>query len=94
MSIDFSSVWTLCYSDALNYQACNSHLPNRASSLSASHQGLFPCARLAFACPGVRGDGKHPASFESSSISIAAVCKNKQLVPTPMTSNNEPWFIE
>lgn len=87
MSIDFSWVWTLCYSGALNYQASNSHLPNIVGSLSASHQGLFPRARVAFAYPGVQGDGKHPASFESSIISIAVICKNKQPVRTPITSN-------
>lgn len=89
MSIDFSSVWTLCYSDAFNHQACNSQVPNIASSLSASHQALFLCAQVAFAYPGVQGDGKHPASFVSSSISIA-VCKNKQPLPTPITSNKKP----
>lgn len=67
MGIDFSSVWTLCYSAALNYPVCNSQLPNIAGRLSASHQGLFPSAGVAFACPGVQGEGKRPASSESSS---------------------------
>lgn len=70
MSIDFSSVWALCYFEPLNFQVWSSLLTwEQAGSIRT---GAVPCALWLFYAQDSQRQAA-PASLESSSLSIAAV---------------------